>query len=245
VACTVFPSGARGTARDALDALAKLDEALGEEVRLQIAAQSIHSLAEAATALGRKYNAILTPADADHEDSARTGSASLYHPLNWYKPVESIKPINICASSVRAWSGRRRKTSHHRRSFLKRLMRFLHRLPWPTTVEDYVASLNGETKFFADRLCKNGDEFTPSTPIPGRDRHRKLFCLTANGPNSVTCKALKERIPTPLVWLDWSMPATRSLSLSKSETLSWVSCRRPGLHRGIPFVAPRKAIASH
>ena len=50
-------------------------------------------------------------------------------------------------------------------------------------------------KFFADRLCKEAAEWPPSVPIPGRDRHRKLFVLSAGGPNSSICRALKERTP--------------------------------------------------
>jgi hypothetical protein len=66
--------------------------------------------------------------------------------------------------------------------------------PWPTTVQEFVGSLNGETKFFADRLCKEAAEWPPSVPIPGRDRHRKLFVLSADGPNSGICRALRERM---------------------------------------------------
>jgi hypothetical protein len=68
-------------------------------------------------------------------------------------------------------------------------------LPWATTIETYVGSLNGETAFFADRLCKEAAEWPPSNPMPGRDRHRKFFVLATGGANSAACKALKERLP--------------------------------------------------
>jgi hypothetical protein len=196
-----FPSLGRGCAREALETLFKMNEAANEQVRLQAAIGAMQNLAESAGALGYRYAGTLNSAN-DTADAQPVNEGLPYWLGVPLPPADMVQKDAI--SSVEGNLARIRgavldATADDQTAtdgFDKILEKiFSDAQPWPTTIENYLARLNGETSFFADRLVKASAEWVPSNPIPGRDRYRKLFVLAAKGPNSAVCKALRERLP--------------------------------------------------
>lgn len=195
-----LPALSRGVARGALEALAKLNEAMTEEVQSQAALKGTHDYAEAVTNLGRSHGDAL-PLVLD-ENAKTPSNESPYWLGIQLPPAEAVEAAAIhrveqqlpqIREAVLTATAEGRTAEDAIQESVEVI--FNQDQPWPTTVQEFVGSLNGEMKFFADRLCKEAAEWPPSVPIPGRDRHRKLFVLSAGGPNSGICRALKERTP--------------------------------------------------
>ena len=195
-----LPGLSRSAARGALEALAKLNEATTEEVQSQTVLKGTHDYAEVVTSLGRSHGDAL-PLVLD-DNGKMAGNESAYWlgiPLPPSEVVEAAAIHRIeqqlpqIRENVLAATAEGKSAEDAIQESVETI--FDQDQPWPTTVQEFVGSLNGEMKFFADRLCKEAAEWPPSVPIPGRDRHRKLFVLSAGGPNSSICRALKERTP--------------------------------------------------
>jgi hypothetical protein len=198
-----LPGLARGAARNALEALAKLNEVMIEEAQSQAALKAMRDFAEIVTTLGRNHGDAM-PFVID-EDSQAAGVESNSTPYWLGIPLPPPEVVQAAAiNKVEQYLPQIReavlKATAAGKSAEESIRESVGRIfskdqPWPATVQKFVAGLNGEMKFFADRLCKEASEWPPSVPIPGRDRHRKLFVLSADGANSGICRALKERAP--------------------------------------------------
>lgn len=195
-----LPAMARGAARNALLALAKLNESVIEEIQLQAALKGTHDFAEVVTALAHNHGDAL-PLNLHDEDKS-AGNDSPYWlgiPLPPTEVVEraAIRRVEQQLPEIREIVLKATAEGRTPEEVIQESVAalFAEKEPWPTTVQQFVTSLNGEMKFFTDRLCKEAAEWPPSTPIPGRDRHRKLFVLSAGGLSSGICCALKERTP--------------------------------------------------
>lgn len=195
-----LPGLSRGAARSALEALAKLNEATTNEVQSQAVLKGTHDYAEVVTNLGRNHSDAL-PLVLD-ENQKLAGNESPYWLGIPLPPAEVVEAAAIhrveqqlpqIREAVLTATAEGRSAEDAIQESVETIFDQEH--PWPTTVQEFVGSMNGEMKFFADRLCKEAAEWPPSIPIPGRDRHRKLFVLSAGGPNSGICRALKERTP--------------------------------------------------
>lgn len=194
-----IPGLSRGAARNALEALAKLNEAATEEVQSQAVLKGTHDFAEAVTTLGSSHGDAL-PLVLDESDKL-AGNEPPYWlgiPLPPADVVEAaaIHRVEQQLPQIRETVLTATADGKSAEDAIQEAVEtiFDHDQPWPTTVQQFVGSLNGEMKFFADRLCKEAAEWPPSVPIPGRDRHRKLFVLSADGPNSGICRALRDRM---------------------------------------------------
>jgi len=194
-----LPGLSRGAARVALEALAKLNEAATEEVQSQAVLEGTHDFAEAASSLGRNHGDAL-PLVLDERDKMAVNESPYWLgiPLPPTEVVEAAAIHRIeqqlpqLRQSLLMATAQGKSAEDAIQESVETI--FNQDQPWPTTVQQFVGSLNGEMKFFADRLCKEAAEWPPSVPIPGRDRHRRLFVLSADGPNSGICSALRDRM---------------------------------------------------
>src|SRR5262249_31389859 len=62
------------------------------------------------------------------------------------------------------------------------------------SIEEHVASLDGEANAWAELVLKEGQPFSPITPHVGRVRHRKCWCITEKGTGSSAFRHLSNSL---------------------------------------------------
>jgi len=195
------PGRSRQAARTTLAALQRLTDAECEETMTLTCVKACRRLAEAVVNLGRNHGT--GSVVAVEEDTGR----NKYNDVPWYlgtplPPVEmlegmAIKHVGIRMPGIResvlgALTGGE-KTEAAVAQAVDQVISAVKL--WPTTIQEYLAHLNGDSDSFVDRVFKEAAELCPSRPIPGRKRHRKLFAFTGGSSTSPAVKALKERAP--------------------------------------------------
>ena len=64
----------------------------------------------------------------------------------------------------------------------------------PSSVEEYVATLNGEGGEWAERILREATPFAPVSTIAGKPRFRKLLVMTKGAANSDVFRSLREAL---------------------------------------------------
>jgi hypothetical protein len=185
----------RRAARESLTALGDWHQRLSEKIELSALAQAHVDLADAVTRLAQGHT--VTPI---------LNGTSQERIASWRgQPLPTAEEVRIVAlqrarsllprlrSSVLASLGRNQPADEAVQDAARDL--FAVDKPWPATIAQYLAGLNGQLRPFVDRLVKDATEWLLSDRTPGVKRHRKVFLVTADGSDSAIYQSMKERLP--------------------------------------------------
>ncbi len=182
-----IPGRARRAARDAVNAGAQLAEARIEEGIVKAQVHATHAIAEH-LASGDSIKVTVS----NTQELQRT-PVWLGTPLPSAEALEA-EASQLVENNIKSLRAKIIESGDKEALTAEIENLFNDSLLGPRSVEEYVASLNGDGGEWAERILREATPFSPVSPFAGKPRFRKLLVMTAGSTNSAVFRNLREAL---------------------------------------------------